>query len=318
MGSTTSIGWTERTWNFIVGCTAVSAGCDNCYARSLVNRWHIAGQKGGKQAEAFPEPFDVVVTRPDRFMMLPFTPEWRQPSMVFVNSLSDLFHRDVEAETIARAFAVMSLADQHIYQFLTKRAGVMCSVLNDRRFVSMVDSQRHAIRPGCGDFEWPLPNVWGGVSVEHQDTAYRIDKLLATPLAVRWVSGEPLLSRVDLTPYLPWWKVCAACNGILALENLRPDLQERHLSHPEKTTPGIDWVVVGGESGSGARPMNIEWAGAIAEQCAAAGVPYFFKQTGSVLARQLGLPGKGDKAELWPTHISPEVWRQEYPERPAA
>jgi protein gp37 len=249
----------------------------------------LMGAQGSGPAEAFPEPFDVVVTRPDRFMMLPLDdPAWRQPSMVFVNSLSDLFHKDVSTETIARAFAVMQLADQHIYQFLTKRPGRMCSLLGSRDFLAMVDDQREAIRPGCGDFEWPLPNVWGGVSVEHQDTAYRIDKLLATPLAVRWVSAEPLLGPLVLRPEWMW------------------------------ATRGVHWVVVGGESGSGARPMDIRWAGQLAEQCATAGVPYFFKQTGSVLARQLGLPGKGDDPARWPTHLSPEVWRQEYPERPSA
>lgn len=326
MGAQSAIGWTDATWNFIVGCTSVSAGCDNCYARSLVNRWHIAGQKGGRQAEAFPAPFDVVSVRPDRFMLLPLSGgEWAKPSMVFVNSLSDLFHKDVPRATIARAFAVMSLAPQHVFQFLTKRPGPMCSLLNSEGFLADVMNERTVLGLQTGQstmepMPWPLPNVWGGVSVESQDQMFRVGKLIETPLAVRWVSAEPLLGALDFGD----WMTESAPAGYRALSrHYGPEGFDPTGGQPERrvrlrSPQPLNWIVVGGESGSGARPMDIAWAGEIAEQCAAAGVPYFFKQTGTRLAKQLGLPGKGDKPELWPTHLSPEVWRQEYPERPAA
>jgi protein gp37 len=296
MGVVSGISWTDATWNPLVGCTSVSPGCDNCYARTLVDtRLHPAALvKGGRYLEAFPAPFDTVSIRPDRFLYQPL--HWADPRMVFVNSLSDLFHEAAPMEFIARVFAVMAVARQHRFQLLTKRHGRAHSLLTRGDFQRMVWAEVAKLDPRWDDAGsplisqdddvsvpvWPLPNVWLVVSVEDQKRAgLRIDPLRRSPAALRGLSLEPLLGPVDLAPWF----------GL-------PD-------------PRIDWVIVGGESGPGARLMSMDWVEAIAEQCAAAGVAYFFKQTGSRLARVLGLPGKGDDPADWPD----EPWaRQEFPE----
>lgn len=277
MSARTGIQWTEATWNPTVGCTKVTPGCDHCYAETLVNRF--AGSKG------FPERFDTMVLRP-HFLDLPL--RWRKPRRVFVNSLSDLFHADVPDEFIAQVFAVMAACPQHTFQLLTKRHGRMRSLLNSGEFFSAVAD--HAIE-ACGlpGIPWPLPNVWLGVSVEDQARAdLRIPALLETPAAVRWVSAEPLLGDVDL----------------------------RHSHCPEHDFPGgmctwscpqrfgLDWVVVGGESGPGARPLDTGWVSRILEGCDDDVVPVFVKQLGSVWAREHGAAHRkgGDPAE-WPEQL---------------
>lgn len=240
MGDGTGIEWTDATWNPLVGCTKVSPGCDRCYAETFVNRF--AGSKG------FPERFDTVVLRDQRFLSQPL--RWRRPRRVFVNSLSDLFHADVPDEFIASVFAVMAEARQHTFQLLTKRHGRMRSLLSSERWPQLVaDADRvlpdgEAIPP-----TWPLPNVWLGVSVETQQWDVRLSALRDTPAAVRWVSAEPLLGPLCLTPWLTG---------------------PRHL----------DWVVAGGESGPASRPMSATDARHIREDCADAGVPFVFKQWG--------------------------------------
>ncbi len=158
---------------------------------------------------------------------------WKRPRLVFVNSLSDLFHDAVTPEVIADIFAVMQLAPAHTFQVLTKRARRMLRVLSDPAFRVLVDAARERIRPGCGDFTWPLPNVWLGVSIESDAYAFRANYLRATPAAVRWISAEPLL-------------------GPLGSLNLT----------------GIDWLVAGGESGPKARPMSLDWVRDIRDRCA--------------------------------------------------
>lgn len=225
MGDGTGIEWTDATWNPTVGCTKVSPGCDHCYAETFVNRF--AGSKG------FPLPFDQMLLRDERFLNLPKT--WKEPRRVFVNSLSDLFHKDVPDEFIGRVFQVMADTPRHTFQLLTKRHARM------RSWVT-----KH--------YPTPLPNVWLGVSVEDEYWAEtRIPHLLATPAAIRWISAEPLLGPVTFGPTL--------YGG--------PD------------GPGLDWIVVGGESGPGSRPMEPWWAVGIRDECAAAGVPFLFKQWGS-------------------------------------
>jgi protein gp37 len=159
-----------------------------------------------------------------------------------------------------------------------------------------------------------LDSVWLGVSVEDQQRAdLRIPALLETPAAVRWVSAEPLLGPVDIRPWLPWWRVCGACNGAVPFASLRPDLQQRHRreGHPTVvSSTGLDWVVAGGESGPGARPMEWDWARSLRDQCQQAGVPFLFKQAGSVLAREWGGSGKGGDPAQWP-----EPFPREYPVR---
>ncbi|SLG33563.1 bacteriophage protein gp37 [Mycobacteroides abscessus subsp. abscessus] len=238
MGATTKIEWTDSTWSPVTGCDKVSPGCDNCY----------------------PNGFGVTL-RPER---LGEPLRWRKPRRVFVNSMSDLFHKDVPDEFIAKVFGVMARAPQHTFQILTKRPGRMRSLLGDR-----VDGAQPLLEAATEeetataiyDAPWPLPNVWLGVSAEDQKWAeVRIPVLLDTPAAVRFVSAEPLLGPIDLTR-----------RGLLA-----PDECERRL----------DWVIVGGESGRGARPMHPEWARSLRDQCTAAGVPFFFKQWGEYITTE--------------------------------
>jgi protein gp37 len=199
---------------------------------------------------------------------------WKKPRRVFVNSMSDLFHEDLSAAYIADVFAVMARTPQHTYQVLTKRPERMLMLL---------------LAPPAGVEPWPLPNVWLGVSVENQHFAdERIPLLLQTPAAVRFISAEPLLDAVDLSPFLPVETI-----GGVELERW------------------LDWVIVGGESGPGARPFNIEWARSIVQQCQAAGVPVFVKQLGRFAiddsngtAFRMALRStKGGESSEWPADL---------------
>ncbi len=212
MASTSSIEWTEATWNPVTGCDRVSPGCARCYAERIAERF--------RGTVAFPNGFDVTL-RHDR-LDLPL--QWRKPKKVFVNSMSDLFHDAVPVEFIQHVFATMRKAHWHQFQVLTKR------------------SER--LRVLANEIDWP-PNVWAGVSVENQRWVARVDDLRVVPAAVRFLSVEPLLGPVEL--------------------NLE----------------GIGWVIVGGESGPGARPMRLDWAVSVRDQCISAGVPFFFKQWGA-------------------------------------
>lgn len=274
MSDNSRIEWTEATWNPTTGCTKVSPGCDHCYAEGMFNRFNGPGA------------FDTVKLRPER-LEVPI--RWRRPRRVFVNSMSDLFHADVPDDFIARTFAVMATAGNHTYQVLTKRHARMRSLLNSPRFREDVAHHwfelydKYACRrqfvPTWAD-HWPLPNVWLGVSVEDQHWAnLRIPALLNTPAAVRFLSCEPLLGPVGLRDEWMW------------------------------ATRGVHWVIVGGESGHGARPMDAEWATSLRDQCATAGVPFFMKQAGAVLAREWGCSDrKGHNPAEWP-----EPFPREFP-----
>jgi protein gp37 len=250
------IEWTQATWNPLVGYTKVSPGCDRCYAETLVNRF--AGT-----SKAFPHRFEVVTLRDDRMLTQPL--RWKRPRKVFVNSLSDLFHVAVPDQAIARVFAVMAAAQQHTFQLLTKRHARMRSLLSDDWFRRTVEELAAEHDRGDGvHFAWPLNNLWLGVSVEDQHWAdIRIPALLDTPAAVRWISAEPLLGPVCLDAF-------HSADGHGRAARVACELWPQ----------GIDWVVVGGESGLGARPMHPQWARDIRDQCAAAGVPFLFKQWG--------------------------------------
>ena len=233
----TKIEWTDETWNPVTGCTKVSEGCDHCYAETIAHRF--AGTK------AYPNGFDVTL-RPER---LDQPLRWKRPRKVFVNSMSDLFHKDVPDDYIARVFAVMALAPQHTFQVLTKRPGRMRSLLSSEQFESAVFLATEGRFEGC--FPWPLPNVWLGTSVENQKWAdVRIPLLLDTPAAIRFLSCEPLLGPIDLFA----WNI---------------DRGTR-----------VDWVIVGGESGPHARPMHPDWARQLRDDCLTAGTPFHFKQWG--------------------------------------
>ena len=270
MAEKTNISWTNSTWNPVRGCERVSEGCRNCYAEVLAARHSYEGGWGEGLAK--------LVTRPDgtkeaRWTGVLQTVEalldaplrWRKPRRVFANSMSDLFHEDVPAEFIATVFAVMAAAQRHTFQVLTKRPERMLALLSSPDFKQAVSNAVVEL-PGEWTWpKWPLPNVWLGVSAEDQAAAdERIPLLLRIPAAVRWISAEPLLGSVDFngrTVSIPWARG-QAHGG----RDYSPML------------PMLDWVVVGGESGSDYRPMDMEHARSLIAQCAAAGVATFVKQ----------------------------------------
>lgn len=255
MADHSKIEWTDASWNPITGCDEVSPGCDHCYAKTFAERWR------GTPGHHFEQGFDIVL-RPER---LDQPLRWTRPRRIFVNSMSDLFHASVPDEFIIEVFVRMWWSPQHTFQVLTKRPGRMRSLLP--RIEAPLREREHDLQlVDCPrPLTWPLPNVWLGVSVEDQKWAdVRVPLLLATPAAVRWLSCEPLLGPLDLT-----W-----CGGIDALQ---PDWTS-HMGAPH---PLIDWVVCGGESGHGARPMHPDWARSLRDQCEAADVPFNFKQWGA-------------------------------------
>ncbi len=275
------ITWTDETWNPIRGCTRVSEGCRNCYAESVAARFSGPGQPYEGLARMTPSGprWTGKIGYADHHLLDPL--RWTRPRRIFVNSMSDLFHDGVSQWTLDRIFAVMALAPRHQFQVLTKRPSRMLDYLGATNARSQVlgtawemlgHPPLHKYAHQCIlTRPWPLPNVWLGVSVEDQATAdQRIPLLLQTPAAVRWVSAEPLLGPLDLERSLTW--VLRAPRDLSAAALEAGAIMER--------LRGVDWVVVGGESGPGARPMHPEWAQSLRDQCQAAGVPYFFKQWG--------------------------------------
>jgi protein gp37 len=217
-----SIEWTGSTWNPSTGCDHVSPGCDHCYAERMSLRLKAMGQE--KYARGFH------LTIHPQTLELPL--KWKKPQRIFVNSMSDLFHKDVPLEYIQRVFATMRKAHWHQFQILTKRSG---------RLLALTEK-----------IDWP-PNVWMGVSVERAEYKTRIDHLRKTGAEVKFLSLEPLIG----------------------------DLGELNLKN-------IDWVIAGGESGPGARPMQPEWVRNIQRQCDRSRVPFFFKQWGGVQKKRAG------------------------------
>ncbi len=222
MASNTAIEWTEATWNPVTGCTKISPGCANCYAERLALRLQAMGQPN------YAKGFKLTVQ--EHMLELPL--RWKTPQIIFVNSMSDLFHRDVPTEYIHRVFDVMKRAYWHRFQVLTKRS------LRLMRLGPSLDWQ---------------PNIWMGVSVESKDFAFRINHLRETGAHIKFLSLEPLL-------------------GPLSNLNLQ----------------GINWAIVGGESGPHARPMQQEWVVDIRNQCQSADVPFFFKQWGGTNKKKAG------------------------------
>lgn len=294
MSGQSQIQWTDATWNPVVGCTRVSAGCNHCYAFQLHDQRHVAWKRGrwDSAPEQYHQPFSRVQLMPER---LSDPLHWRKPRRVFVDSMADLFHDDVPDEFIGRVFGVMRRTPQHIYQILTKRPERMLCVLREL-------TNAHALKM-LGEREymqqWPLPNVWLGVSVEDQCAAdERIPLLLQTPAAVRFLSCEPLLGPVNLIGdpgdgvYGPIWHKRAVQTRTDYGTGTEWDVE---------LEAGIDWVIIGGESGKHARVMHPDWASALVEQCRTAGVAVFMKQLGSELAYLYSLKDKhgGDMA-AWP------------------
>lgn len=293
----TSIEWTDKTWNPTRGCALVSPGCTNCYAMKFAHRFSGKGgryegltrlrTKGGAvwtgKVRSVPE-------------MLEAPLRWKKPRKVFVNSMSDLFHEDVPFDFIAAVFGVMAACPQHTFQVLTKRPDRMAqwfhlvarhgnvqSLLHES--VKQAMGYHHKRRPAVNLPAWPLPNVWLGVSVESSDYLLRLDELRKVPAAVRFASAEPLLGPLD---------------GM----NLK----------------GIGWVIVGGESGGGARPFDLSWARSIVGQCKAAGVPVFVKQFGAAPVDSGGCAStaypfavgsgdcKGSNMADWPEDLRVRQW----------
>lgn len=281
MADQTKIEWADSTWNPVTGCTEVSPGCDHCYAKTFAERFR------GTPGHYFEQGFDVVL-RPTR---LDQPLRWKRPRRIFVNSMSDLFHDDVPDDFIARVFAVMALANQHTFQLLTKRHGRMRSWLSAPYAEGRVRDAAHLIAMGEDPhvpaslatdgpaIAWPLPNVWLGVSVENQQWAdIRIPALLDTPAAVRFLSMEPLLGPVNLLG--DWTAGCEHVGPAVTHEGTRSVLEPGLIEYDCEHQVGVDWVIVGGESGSGARPMHPDWARSLRDQCTAAGVLFHFKQHG--------------------------------------
>lgn len=242
MSATSGIEWTDATWNPVTGCTKVSPGCDRCYAETITERFHGTGS------------FAHVTLHEDR-LSIPL--RWRRPRRVFVNSMSDLFHDAVPDEFLACVWAVMATTPQHTYQVLTKRHARMRSLLSSPRFINEVCSfiegwaEEDDARFLGFELTWPVPQVWLGVSVEDQKRAtLRIPALLKTPAAVRFLSCEPLLGPVDLSP----WIRATDCPETTAVD----------------PSP-LSWVITGGESGARARPAHPDWFRQIRDECLTGG-----------------------------------------------
>ncbi|MFC5423011.1 phage Gp37/Gp68 family protein [Bosea eneae] len=300
----TSIEWTQRTWNPIVGCSIVSPGCTNCYAMAIAERFkhaYVGRPFVGAPAEAMTRKVNgkpvwtgQLTLAPERTMLEPL--RRRKPTTWFVNSMGDLFHEAVPDEWIDKVFAVMALTPQHTYQVLTKRSARMRAYVETARqriiignHVAVSSGRNYYSRKLLGaDWPWPLPNVWLGVSAEDQRRAdERIPDLLATPAAIRFVSAEPLLGPIDFTGIATQVSsgkhvntgMLNALSGAAAWHPTGVDDQGRAFIQ-RRDFAKLDWIIVGGESGREARPMHPDWARSIRDQCAAAGTAFFFKQWG--------------------------------------
>ncbi len=247
----TAISWAEHTWNPITGCTKVSPGCAHCYAESITLRF--------KYGPAYLPGIAEIKLHEDRLYQ---PAHIRQPSRIFTCSMSDIFHEEVPDEFLARLFMVMESCPQHQFLLLTKRAARMKEVLT---------------RPA---WRWPLPNVWLGVSAENQRWAdIRIPLLLDVDAAIHYVSAEPLLRSLDLSK----WMRCQLCGRPKDDHTDSSALLPASQCLPGGDHPfvGIDWLIVGGESGAKARPMHPEWPSDLAIQAAEAGIAFHFKQWGA-------------------------------------
>ncbi len=283
--------WCDETWNPVRGCSRVSAGCDHCYAEMMAARFSNPGYWGeglAKFVHGKPHWTGKIKLVPER---LEQPLRWKKPRRIFVNSMSDLFHEGVPDEFIDRVFARMALCWWHKFLILTKRAGraeVYCNSIETREHIGIhildlllrgvVKDDGHAVWEPAGPKGWPLPNVKLGVSVENQATAdERVPHLLNTPAAFRFVSYEPALGPVDWVASLP---LCFSCRG--RLEFRGPDWVCAKCGHTEQNVNGnfVDLIIAGGESGPGARPAHPDWFRSTRDQCAEAGVAFFFKQWG--------------------------------------
>lgn len=323
MSDGTHIEWTDATWNPITGCSVVSPGCANCYAMKLAGTRlkDIPSRQGLTRASKAGPVWTGEVRLNEGWLDQPL--RWRRPRRIFVCAHGDLFHESVPDEWIDRVFAVMALAPQHQFQVLTKRSARMLHYMADWAVADGFDRLHRWARANLANARadarpltvgtaprLPLPNVWLGVSVEDQARAdERIPDLLATPAAVRWISAEPLLGPINLQVSHDWCDLCGGtgmlarwpkgrchvCNGKGRVAIMGPPKRDSY--------PRLDWVVVGGESGPGARPMHPDWARSLRDQCADAGVPFLFKQWGEYEADQIG-PEDARSISCPPGHVN--------------
>ena len=280
MADHTHIEWTDATWNPITGCSVVSPGCTNCYAMRLAGTRlkHLPSRAGLTVDSKVGPVWNGQVRLNEEWLDQPL--RWKRPRRIFVCAHGDLFAENVPDEWIDKVFAVMALAPQHTFQVLTKRAARMRAWFADdaARRKGVRREYDSGLFPHGALPQWPLPNVWLGVSAEDQIRAdERVPELLATPAAIRFVSAEPLLGPIDFE---------ALCTGWYFIDALRGqkyhDVPEPYVSASEACAK-LDWIIVGGESGPGARPMHPDWVRSIREQCAGAGTAFFFKQWGTWL-----------------------------------
>jgi protein gp37 len=273
----TSIEWTAgddgspgRVWNPTSGCDRISAGCDRCYALTMARRLKAMGQPR-YQNDGDPRtsgPGFALTLHPD---MLTAPLQWQKPARVFVNSMSDLGHGRVGAEFLARVWATMAATPQHTYQILSKRPGRLRRILTAPSFQHSMQAaltDTAATQSAGPETGWPLPNVWLGASIELNRYTRRAAELRATPATVRMLSLEPLLGPL-----------------------------------PSLDLTAIDWILIGGESGPGARPLDLAWARDLIAQARAAGSAVFVKQLGTCWAREHGRRGKGTEWGDWPEDL---------------
>jgi len=308
----TKIQWTQQTWNPTTGCDRISPGCDNCYALTLAKRLKGMEQARGEKHPKYQNDGHPVTSGPGFALTthanaLTEPLRWKKPRRIFVNSMSDLFHARVPRKFLAQVFAVMAATPQHTYQILTKRPERAARILTDvctcgrwhpdgEHFRSSMEwaATPHSptyvpgLEPGIYHRTmWPLANVWIGTSIESADYVRRADALRETPAAIRFISAEPLLGPLD---------------GL----NLRD----------------IDWLIIGGESGPGARPLQIDWAEDLLVNAAETATAPFVKQLGSVWARDTYYAGRsvaaqGDTKGGNPTYWPANLRVREYPQQAA-
>ena len=311
----TTIEWTEQTWNATTGCDRISPGCDNCYALTMAKRLKGMGsakyQNDGNPKTSGP---GFGFTMHADTIREPL--RWKKPRRVFVNSMSDVFHGSNPTANLHLIFGVMAATPQHTYQILTKRHGRMRSLLNDPQFSHMVRHRAEQVfgRPATAGWTWPLTNVHLGVSVENQKWAdIRIPALIDTPAAVRFLSCEPLLGPVDLFAgdHSTHERDFDGTDDYICLDCSTDD---HHVPWRviDRSNFGIDWVIIGGESGPGARPFDPQWATDLIDDARQADAAPFVKQLGSVWARDFTVNGKtvaahgdtkGGNPDYWPTHL---------------
>jgi protein gp37 len=245
MADNSHIEWTDATWNPVTGCTKITAGCDRCYAERFAERFR------GVPGHPYSTGFDLTL-RPERLEQPKL---WKRPRLIFVNSMSDLFHKEIPDDYRGQVFDTMEEAKQHTYQVLTKRSSILRRFVNARYGASKSPS-----------------HIWLGVSVENAESVVRIRHLREAQVAVRFLSLEPLIGPL-----------------------------------PELELDGIHWVIVGGESGPGARPMDPAWVRDIRDQCEAAGVAFFFKQWGGLRPKTGGRELDGREWNEYPAKGSPQL-----------